>query len=137
MRIGGRLVFLASFVCGGALAQTPSHEVRKFIKFDQPVIALSNVRVIDGTGAPAQEHRTIIVRNGRIAAVTDAAVAPPAGAHVIDLAGRSVIPGLVGMHNHLMYTASINMDEDDKMRCPASSSPNSRSARRACTWPPA
>lgn len=118
MRIGGKLVVLASFICGGALAQAPSAEVRKFIRFDQPLIALSNVRVIDGTGTPAQEHRTIIVKNGRIDAVTDAAVARPAGAHVIDLAGRSVIPGLVGMHNHLMYTASINLDEDDKIPPP-------------------
>ncbi len=118
MRIGGKMVVLASFICGGALAQAPSPEVRKFIKFDQPLIALANVRVIDGTGAPAQEHRTIILKNGRIDAITDAAVALPAGAHVIDLAGRSVIPGLVGMHNHLMYTASINMDEDDKIPLP-------------------
>lgn len=118
MRIGGKAVFLAAFICGGALAQAPSAEVRKFIKFDQPLIALANVRVIDGTGAPAQEHRTIIVKNGRIEAVTDAATAPPAGAHVIDLAGRSVMPGLVGMHNHLMYTASINLDEDDKIPLP-------------------
>ena len=118
MRIGGKMVVLASFICGGALAQAPSPEVRKFIKFDQPLIALANVRVIDGTGAPAQEHRTIILKNGRIDAITDAAVALPAGAHVIDLAGRSVMPGLVGMHNHLMYTASINMDEDDKIPLP-------------------
>jgi imidazolonepropionase-like amidohydrolase len=118
MRIGGKLVFLAAFLCGGALAQAPSAEVRKFIKFDQPLIALANVRVIDGTGAPAQEHRTIILKNGRIDAVTDAATAPPAGAHVIDLTGRSVMPGLVGMHNHLMYTASINLDDDDKIPPP-------------------
>jgi imidazolonepropionase-like amidohydrolase len=118
MRIGGKLVFMALFICGGALAQTPSAEVRKFIKFDQPLIALTNVRVFDGTGAPAQEHRTIILKNGRIDAVTDAATPPPAGAHVIELEGRSVMPGLVGMHNHLMYTASINLDEDDKIPLP-------------------
>lgn len=118
MGIGGKLLILASVICGSALAQAPSPEVRKFIKYDQPLIALSNLRVIDGTGAPAQEHRTIILKNGRIDAVTDAAVAPPAGAYVIDLAGRSVMPGLVGMHNHLMYTASINMDEDDKIPLP-------------------
>ena len=125
------------FICSGALAQTPSPEVRKFIKFDQPLIALTKVRVIDGTGAPAQENRTIVLRNGRIAAVTDAATAPPAGAHMIALDGRTVMPGLVGMHNHLMYTASINHDEDGKVPPPASSSPRSPSARRACTWRPA
>jgi len=111
-------IFLACLMCASATAQTPSAEVRKFIKFDQPLIALSDVSVIDGTGAPAQEHRTIIVRDGRIEAVTDASVAPPPGAHVIALAGHSVIPGLVGMHNHLMYTASINIDEDGKIPPP-------------------
>ena len=118
MRPGGKLVFLAWFICSGALAQAPSAEVRKFIKFDQPLIALANVRVIDGTGAAAQENRTIVVRNGRIEAITDAATPPPSGAHVIQLEGRSVMPGLVGMHNHLMYTASINLDEDDKIPQP-------------------
>jgi imidazolonepropionase-like amidohydrolase len=118
MRTGGKLVFLCWFICGAALAQTPSAEVRKFIKFDQPIIALTNVRVIDGTGAAAQDNRTIIVRNGRIETVTDAATPPPAGAHVLKLEGRSVMPGLVGMHNHLMYTASINLDEDDKIPPP-------------------
>lgn len=113
-----RLAIAAMFISGAVAAQTPSAEVRKFIKFDQPLIALTDVRVIDGTGAPAREHRTVILRNGRIEAVTDAATAPPAGAHVIALAGRSVMPGLVGMHNHLMYTASINQDEDGKIPPP-------------------
>jgi hypothetical protein len=118
MRVSGTMVFLAWLISGAALAQAPSNEVRKFIKFDQPLIALTNVRVIDGTGAAAQEGRTIVVRNGRIEAITDAATAPPAGAQLIELAGRSVMPGLVGMHNHLMYTASINLDEDDKIPPP-------------------
>ena len=118
MRTGGKLVFLAWFICSGALAQTPAAEVRKFISFDQPLIALTNVRVIDGTGGPAQDNRTIVLRNGRIEAVTDAATPPPAGAKVLQLEGRSVMPGLVGMHNHLMYTASINLDEDDKIPPP-------------------
>lgn len=111
MRNTTGLVLSALFIGSGALAQAPSPEVRKFLKFDQPLIALTQVRVIDGTGAPAQENRTIVLRNGRIEAVTDASVAPPAGAHVVNLEGRTVMPGLVGMHNHLMYTGSINQDE--------------------------
>jgi hypothetical protein len=117
-----KLVFLAWAVCGAAMAQSPtpapSAEVRKFLKFDQPLIALTHVRVIDGTGAAPQEDRTIVLRNGRIEAITGAATAPPGGAHVVSLEGRTVMPGLVGMHNHLMYTASINLDEDDKIPAP-------------------
>jgi imidazolonepropionase-like amidohydrolase len=95
-----------------------SAEVRKFLKADEALIALTHVRVIDGTGAPAQENRTLILHNGHIEAVGDAALAVPQGARVIDLEGRSVMPGIVGMHNHLMYTASINLDEDDKLPPP-------------------
>ncbi len=112
------LALLLAFASSGVLAQTPSAEVRKFIAYDDAVIALTHVRVIDGTGAPAQDGRTVVLRNGKIESITDAATAPPEGARVIDLAGRSVMPGLVGMHNHLMYTASINFDEDNNIPPP-------------------
>jgi len=118
MRMRAPLLFTASLLCAGALAQTPGPEVKKFIRYDQPLIALSHVRVIDGSGAAPQENRTLILRNGRIEAIQDGSAPLPAGAHEIDLAGRSVMPGLVGMHNHLMYTASINLDEDDKIPPP-------------------
>ncbi len=118
MQSVGKWSLVAGLVCGSALAQMPGPEVKKFIKYDQPLIALSHVRVIDGSGGPAQNDRTIILRDGRIEAVTDSATPPPTGAQVIDLRGRSVMPGLVGMHNHLMYTASINLDDDDKIPPP-------------------
>lgn len=77
---------------------------RSYVKVDTNVLALTNVRVIDGTGAAARDGQTIIVRDGRIAAVGAAAsVAVPAGAQVMDLAGKSVIPGLVMVHEHLYY----------------------------------
>ena len=59
-----------------------------------------------------------MLRGGRIEAILDAGAAPPAGARVLALPGRTVMPGLVGMHNHLMYTASLNLDEDDKLPPP-------------------
>jgi enamidase len=88
-------------------AQTPfSDAVRAFIKVDAPVVALTNVRVIDGTGAPARANQTIIIRNGNIEAVGNtASLTAPAGATTLDLAGRSVIPGLVMVHEHLYYPA--------------------------------
>ncbi len=109
-------VALLALTSASAFAQAPSAEVQKFIVYDDAVIALTHVRIIDGTGGPAQDDRTVILRQGKIASVSDAA--PPDGARVVDLAGRSVIPGLVGMHDHLMYTASINLDEDDKIPPP-------------------
>jgi len=110
------LAVLATLAFHGAHAQPLSAEVKKFVAYDQPLIALTHVRVIDGTGAPARSERTIVLRNGRIESIGDGPA--PAGATVIDLTGRSVMPGLVGMHNHLMYTASINLDDDDKIPPP-------------------
>jgi enamidase len=88
------------------LAQPPqfSTTVRNFVKVDAPVVVLTNVRVIDGTGAPPRERQTIVIRDGNIAALGDSArVAAPEGATLIDLTGKSVIPGFVMVHEHLYY----------------------------------
>jgi imidazolonepropionase-like amidohydrolase len=91
----------------GAAAQPAaalSPQVREYVSVDAPVIALVNARVIDGTGAPARADQTLIIRNGVIAEVGDAArVRAPADAHVIDAVGRTVLPGLVMVHEHLYY----------------------------------
>src|SRR5213078_4129308 len=58
----------------------------------------------DGTGAAPRDDQTLIIRDGNIAALGDArTVAIPAAAQVIDLTGKSVIPGLVMVHEHLFY----------------------------------
>jgi len=96
----------AYFALGAiALAQTPSPAVQPFVKVNTPVVALTHVRVIDGTGAPVREDQTIVVSGGKIASVGDASSSVPANAQVIDLHGYSVIPGLVGMHEHMFYPA--------------------------------
>jgi enamidase len=87
-------------------AQPPqlSQQVQGFIKVNAPVIALTNARVIDGTGAPAKERQTLILRGGNIAEMGDSSrVKAPDGATTIDLTGKSVIPGLVMVHEHLYY----------------------------------
>lgn len=90
--------------CSLAAAQSPSAEVRKFVKVDAPVVALTHVRVIDGTGAAAREDQTIILSKGKIESVGDAsATNVPKDAQLLDLHGYSVIPGLVGMHDHMFY----------------------------------
>jgi imidazolonepropionase-like amidohydrolase len=80
--------------------------LKPFLASEAPVIALAHVRVIDGSGAPPREDQTVIVDHGKIAAVGPAASTPaPAGAQVLDLSGHTVIPGIVGMHEHLYYPA--------------------------------
>jgi imidazolonepropionase-like amidohydrolase len=81
---------------------------KSFVAVDSPVVVLEHVNVIDGTGAPAAADQTIVIQNGVIREIGPAAsVSVPAGARALDLTGRSVIPGLVGMHDHMFYpTAS-------------------------------
>jgi enamidase len=87
-------------------AQRPtlSAAVRAYVAVDSPVVALTHARVIDGTGAPARNDQTLIIRDGRIAALgASGSIAVPAGALVVDLKGKTVIPGLVMVHEHLFY----------------------------------
>ncbi|GAC1409269.1 MAG: hypothetical protein NVSMB53_01190 [Gemmatimonadaceae bacterium] len=87
-------------------AQRPtlSTAVHAFVAVDSPVVALTHARVIDGTGAPARDDQTLIIRDGRIAALGPSrSLAVPGGAQVIDLTGKTVIPGLVMVHEHLFY----------------------------------
>jgi imidazolonepropionase-like amidohydrolase len=83
-------------------AQTVSPEVKGFVSVDAPVVALTHARVVDGTGGPVREDQTLVISGGKIQALS-AAPAVPAGAKVMDLSGYTVIPGLVGMHDHLFY----------------------------------
>jgi len=85
--------------------QPPANPLAPFIKIQAPVVALVHARVIDGTGAPSREDQTLVIRDGNIAALGDSArTPPPAGATIVDLTGKSVLPGLVMMHEHLYYT---------------------------------
>lgn len=87
-------------------AQQLGQTTRSMVSVADPVVALTNVTVFDGTGTAPVAGRTVILRDGKIAAIGAAgSVAIPAGAKVMDLPGHTVIPGLVGMHNHLFYTA--------------------------------
>jgi len=96
---------VATTVMLAAQAQTPNPNApANFITFNSPVTVLTHVRVIDGTGAPARDNQTLVIRDGRIAQVGGvASITLPAGANIIDLPGRSVLPGLVMMHEHLYY----------------------------------
>ena len=97
--------FLTASIAITAAPQQLSQQVRTaYVSVDAPVVALTNARVIDGTGAPPREGQTIVIKDGNIAAVgATGTVTPPEGARVIDLAGKTVLPGLVMVHEHLYY----------------------------------
>ena len=107
--VAGLCLVLASGVFSHALAQsgpTLSKEVREFVTVDSPAVALVHVRVVDGTGAPAAEDQTVVISGGKISAIGPAgSTAIPDGARKMDLPGYTVIPGMVGMHDHMFYPA--------------------------------
>ena len=77
----------------------------EFISVNDKVIALTHVRVIDGTGSSAKDDQTIIIDSGRITSIGPTSDTPvPSSATSLDLTGSTAIPGLVGMHDHLFYT---------------------------------
>ena len=98
-----------------ALAQqrpTLSVSAARFVAVDAPVVALTHVRVIDGTGRPARDDQTIIIDGARIAAVGPASsLTVPPSARVIDLSGHTAIPGLVGMHEHTYFATATRLSQ--------------------------
>ena len=110
----GRSFALAILAATAALAAAPasaqtarelSAAVAEYVAVKAPLVALTNVQVVDGTGAPPVAGATIVLRDGVIEAV-GADVAVPAGAEVLDLAGHTVIPGIDGLHDHTFYTTA-------------------------------
>ena len=100
------IAWLLPLVTSALEAQRPQFApaVRQFIAVDTPVVAIRNVRVIDGTGAPAREGQLVVIREGKIAFVGPSSPdRVPASALVMDGTGKSVIPGLVMMHEHLFF----------------------------------
>src|SRR5215470_616285 len=99
-----KLVPLCLLLCAAisTLAQAPDRQ--QFIRVEAPTIALTHVRVIDGTGAPPRDDQTIVISGGKIQLVgPTASTTYPADARTLDLNGYTVMPGLVGMHNHMFF----------------------------------
>ena len=94
-------------------AQTPelSKAVQEFVRVNSGKTVLTHVRIIDGTGAAAVDDQNLVIENGKITAITKGAdVAADKDTAVLDLRGHTVMPGLVGMHDHLFYIVRPNLD---------------------------
>jgi imidazolonepropionase-like amidohydrolase len=96
-------ILLQPALAAGQAFSTLSPAVQRLVSVSAPSVALTHVRVIDGTGGPIQDDVTVLIDNGRITAVGKN-VRVPATAEVKDFSGHTVIPGLVGMHDHTFYT---------------------------------
>ena len=108
---GLRLSAAAALLPSAALssAQAPM-ALKPYVSEDSPVIVLMHARVIDGTGAAAADDQRIDIEAGKITRVQSAKLrnAFPPNAKIMDLTGKTVIPGLVGMHEHLFYPREID-----------------------------
>jgi len=106
-------------------------EVRRYVRVDAPKIVLEHVRIIDGTGAPPKPDQNITIENGKVTAIREGADQPRSEeVTVLDLRGYSVIPGIVGMHDHLNFYARPNLHSDGSYDRPALGTQMSFSAPR-------
>ena len=113
-----RLLAAAAFAIGTAATSAPviappaplADDLKQFVSVPGGRTALTHVRVIDGTGARPVENATVLIDGSKIAAVQPSSARIPAGYRLVDLSGASVIPGIVGMHNHMFYIARPNLD---------------------------
>lgn len=71
-----------------------------------PHIALINARIIDGLGRPARENQQILLAEGRVKNI-GADIKIPHDTEIIDLAGKTVLPGLVLAHEHNFYSSLV------------------------------
>jgi len=79
----------------------------EYVRVQSGVIALEHVRVIDGTGAEPRLDQTIVLAGNEITAIGHAgSVVIPENATRLGFSGYTAIPGLVGMHDHLFYSAN-------------------------------
>ncbi|MEP6692509.1 MAG: amidohydrolase family protein [Gemmatimonadaceae bacterium] len=88
----------------GAQTRTLPQNVLQYVSVDAPVVALIHARVIDGTGAPARDDQAVVIRGEKVAAIGNTgSVAIPSDARTIDLTGKTIIPGIIGLHDHMYY----------------------------------
>jgi imidazolonepropionase-like amidohydrolase len=88
-----------------AAAQPKPSPLAPYVKENAAALVLEHVRLIDGTGSAPQEDMRVDIDGGKIVAVQSASAhsSYPPNAKVLDMTGKTVIPGLVGMHEHLFY----------------------------------
>lgn len=114
---------VASAASGVARAQgleALAPQVRKYVRVGTPRVILEHVEVIDGTGSAPRADQNVYIDNGKITAISAGAdEAPKDGTTILDLRGRSVMPGIVGMHNHLFKLALPNEAPDLGFERPA------------------
>ena len=108
-----------------------------FLMLVQTSTAIRGVTVIDGTGAAPLRNATVVITGDRIAAVGPrASVQIPAGARVLDLPGRTLVPGFIDMHAHVALGPAYGPISagDPPLRTESDSLANVLMLRRLLEW---
>ena len=104
------------------LAQPPvtlSPLTQKYVRVNSPRVVLAHVRVIDGTGKPAVDDQNVVIEGGKVVSGQSGAdFASSNGVTVLDLRGYTVMPGIIGMHNHLYYIARPDLEANGDWEAP-------------------
>jgi len=104
------LLLLACIACVAQAAPylAPGTKPDPFLAYQAPLLALTGATLIDGTGAAPQRGMTVLIKGQRIQALgPDGQVALPEGAVKVDLAGKTLLPGYVMLHEHLFYPTGL------------------------------
>ncbi len=91
-----------------------SAAMQRFVSVPGGVIAIRGVRLVDGTGAPARADRTVVVKDKLIVSIGGPELPIPRGAQILEKASYTLLPGLVGMHNHLFYMGAPRTPEGER-----------------------
>ncbi len=71
-----------------------------------PVVVLRHANISDGARGAIATNAALVIRDGQIAQIESEPFNPPAGATVIDVGGRYVVPGLIDAHTHISTLAN-------------------------------
>src|ERR1035438_9713690 len=113
------LLVLSAFALNAQQPLTLSPLTQKYIRVNSSRVVLAHVRVIDGSGKPAIDDQNVVIEGSNIFAVQPGAdVAPSNGVTVLDLRGYTVMPGIVGMHNHLFHIARPDLEANGDWEAP-------------------
>lgn len=97
------ICFLLNIVFVSGQNFTP--EVKKFISVDTALVAITNVTIINGTGNSIKQNQTLIINKKQIQDIGNSeSIKIPENALIIDGTNKTIIPGLVMLHEHLFYT---------------------------------
>src|SRR5215467_12894623 len=103
-----KIVFIGVLYLTRINAQQPSTSVKKFISINEDTIALIHAIVVDGTGGVIKTDQAILIIKGKIIRTGNTnSIAIPSSVKVLDCTGKTIIPGMIMMHEHLFYGESL------------------------------